>query len=198
MNLSAILVVFSVIFIAELPDKSMFASLALSTRFRKSYVWAGAAAAFLVHVCIAVTAGHLMTLMPRRLLEGVVGVLFLIGSGLLLFGKDEDESQERKKLEKEASKTPDTFVKVFTTSFVVIFLGEWGDITQIATANYAAKYHSPFEVGISAVAALWSVAALGVLLGSKLLDRVPARTLQRTTALVLLIFASLSIAAAIK
>jgi len=176
----------------------MFASLALSTRFRKSYVWAGAAAAFLVHVIIAVTAGHFMTLLPHRLLEIIVGALFLLGAGLLAFGKDEDEAEERKKLEKQTSGTADSFLKVFATSFVVIFLGEWGDITQIATANYAAKYHDPWGVGIGAVAALWTVAALGVLLGSKLLNRVPARTLQRITAVVLLIFAVVSFVAAFK
>jgi Ca2+/H+ antiporter, TMEM165/GDT1 family len=197
-QLSIILVTFGVIFIAELPDKSMFASLVLSTRFRKSYVWIGAAAAFLVHVIIAVTAGHLMTLLPHRLLEAVVGLLFLAGATLLAFGKDEDEAEERKKLEKETAEIPARFTKVFVTSFVVIFLGEWGDITQIATANYAAKYHSPLSVGIGAVAALWSVAALGVVVGSKLLGRVPARTLQRATAVILLLFAGLSFAAALK
>jgi putative Ca2+/H+ antiporter (TMEM165/GDT1 family) len=198
MGLSVILVVFGVIFIAELPDKSMFASLALSTRFRKSYVWLGAAAAFLVHVVIAVTAGHFLTLLPHKLLEITVGILFLVGAYLLTFGKDEDGGQEREKLQKEARQVSDSFAKVFTTSFVVIFLGEWGDITQIATANYAAKYHDPLVVGTCAVAALWSVAALGVLLGSKLLDHVPARTLQRTTATILLIFAVVSFATAFK
>jgi putative Ca2+/H+ antiporter (TMEM165/GDT1 family) len=198
MSLSSILVVFGVIFIAELPDKSMFASLALSTRFRKSYVWLGAAAAFLVHVIIAVTAGHFMTLLPHKLLEAVIGLLFLIGAGLLAFSKDEDEADERKKLEKETRGQTDTFLKVFATSFVVVFLGEWGDITQIATANYAAKYHDPLGVGIAAVTALWVVAALAVLLGSKLLNRVPGRTLQRITAVILLIFAVVSLTAAFK
>jgi putative Ca2+/H+ antiporter (TMEM165/GDT1 family) len=198
MSLTTIAVVFGVIFVAELPDKSMFASLALSTRFRKSYVWAGAAAAFLVHVIIAVTAGHFMTLLPHKLLEVIVGVLFLAGAGLLMFGKDEDESKERKKLAAEMHGVRDSFLKVFATSFTVIFLGEWGDITQIATANYAAKYHDPLSVGIGATLALWGVAGLGIVLGSKLLGRVPARTLQRATAIILVIFAALSFAAALK
>lgn len=198
MNLSTIAVVFGVLFIAELPDKSMFASLVLSTRFRKSFVWLGAAAAFLVHVIIAVTAGRVMTLLPHKALELIVGLLFLIGAGLLTFGKDEDESDERRKLELKTKNKSDTFGKVFATSFVVIFLGEWGDLTQIATANYAAKFHDPLSVGIGAVAALWSVAALGVSLGSKLVGRIPARTLQRVTALVLLFFAALSFYSAFK
>jgi putative Ca2+/H+ antiporter (TMEM165/GDT1 family) len=197
-NISTVIVVFGVIFVAELPDKSMFASLALSTRFRRSYVWLGAAAAFLVHVVIAVTAGHFMTLLPHKLLEVVVGLLFLLGAGLLAFGKDEDEADERKKVEKQAAAMSHGFIKVFSISFGVVFLGEWGDITQIATANYAARYHDPLSVGIGALAALWSVAALGILLGSKLLDRVPARTLQRITAAILLIFAIISFYTAFK
>jgi putative Ca2+/H+ antiporter (TMEM165/GDT1 family) len=48
---------FPIIFLGELPDKTMFASLLLSTRGRPVQVWLGAAAAFTVHVAIAVSAG---------------------------------------------------------------------------------------------------------------------------------------------
>lgn len=192
-------VVFGVIFIAELPDKSMFASLALSTRYKKSYVWMGAAAAFLVHVIIAVTAGKFLTLLPRHLLELIVGALFLLGAGLLIFGKNEDESAEIEKLNQDnPGSLSRNFWKVFGTSFGVIFLGEWGDITQIVTANYVAKYHDVWSVGIGAAAGLWAVAALGIFIGSKLLSRVPARLLQRITGLILLLFALFSIWSGIK
>jgi putative Ca2+/H+ antiporter (TMEM165/GDT1 family) len=193
MHLSIIALVFGVVFIAELPDKSMFASLALSARYRKIYVWMGAAAAFLVHVIIAVTAGRLLRLLPKHALEIIIGLLFLAGAMLLLFGKDEDESSEEEKLEKEAKKYKHSFLKVFGISFVVVFLGEWGDITQIVTANFAAKYHSALSVGVGAVLGLWTVAAVGIFLGSKLLDKVPGRTVQRITGLALLIFALFSL-----
>lgn len=199
MNLSVIFLVLGTVFIAELPDKSMFASLALSTRFRKSYVWAGAAAAFLVHVIIAVTAGHFLTLLPKRPLEIIVGALFLLGAGLLLFGKDEDEAEEKDKLAHEGKKQlPGTFTKVFATSFTVVFLGEWGDITQIVTANYAAKYHDAWSVGLGAVLGLWLVAAFGVFIGSRLLERIPARRVQQGTAVILLILAVISIASGVR
>ena len=172
----------------------MFASLALSTRFRKSYVFFGAAAAFLVHVIIAVTAGRFLTLLPRHLLEIVVGLLFLLGAGLLLFGKDEDESEEKSALRKKSTPTSSgTFLKVFATSFTVVFLGEWGDITQIVTANYAAKYQSTLSVAIGAILGLWLVAALGIFIGSALLERVPGRIVQRATGVILLLFAAFSI-----
>jgi Ca2+/H+ antiporter, TMEM165/GDT1 family len=193
-NFSVLLLVLGVVFIAELPDKSMFASLALSTRFRKSYVWTGAACAFLVHVIIAVTAGRFLTLLPKRPLEPAVGALFLIGAGLLLFGKDEDESKERTKLTHESDKeAPGTFGGVFATSFTVVFLGEWGDATQIVTANYAAKYHELLSVAIGATLGLWLVAAFGIFIGSRLLEKIPTRVVQRVTSAILLLFAAISI-----
>ena len=57
MNVLVAAAVFPVIFIGELPDKTMFASLVLASRGRPLAVWLGAAGAFLVHVVIAVTIG---------------------------------------------------------------------------------------------------------------------------------------------
>ncbi len=87
MHIDIIALVFGVIFIAELPDKSLFASLVLGTKFPWLYVWLGAAAAFLVHVIIAVTAGKLLTLLPHAILQTVITLLFLAGALILLFGK---------------------------------------------------------------------------------------------------------------
>ncbi|MFI5275194.1 MAG: TMEM165/GDT1 family protein [Candidatus Saccharimonadales bacterium] len=198
MDLGIAALVFGVIFISELPDKSMFASLILGMRYRKKYVWLGAAAAFLIHVLIAVTAGQAFSLLPHRVVESVVAALFLLGALLLLFGGHglEDEKEEERKLKKKV-KAPN-FWKIFGTSFSVIFIGEWGDITQIATANYAARYHDPISVGLGAVAALWAVAAIAVLAGSKLLKIIPATLLQRITAIILLIFAVISAYSAIR
>ena len=198
MSLGILLTVAAVIFLAELPDKSMFASLVLGTRYRPLYVWLGVASAFLVHVIIAVTAGSLLHLLPHRLVQSVVAVLFLAGAGLVLFSVEEEESEAEEaeaNLEKGALPTP--FWRVFLTSFTVIFLGEWGDITQIATANYAAKY-DPLTVAVGATLGLWLVSGLGVVLGAKLLKYVNVRLLQRITAAILVIFAIISAISAIR
>src|SRR5947209_18626271 len=86
-----ILIVFAVIAVAELPDKSLFASLVLGTRYRASWVFCGVAVAFLVHVIIAVTAGGLLTLLPHRVVEIAVAVLFAIGAAIMLLGHESDE-----------------------------------------------------------------------------------------------------------
>ena len=82
--LAAAGVAFVLTFLGELPDKSLFASLVLGTRYRAAYVWAGVAAAFTVHVGIAVTAGRLLALLPQHLVDGVVAALFLAGAVYLL------------------------------------------------------------------------------------------------------------------
>jgi putative Ca2+/H+ antiporter (TMEM165/GDT1 family) len=196
MHIELIALVFGVIFIAELPDKSLFASLVLGSRFPKWFVWLGAASAFLVHVIIAVTAGKLLTFLPHRILEGVIASLFLGGAALLFFGKHSVEKDSHK-----ASTTPKVmpgFWKIYATSFSVVFLGEWGDITQITTANYAAKYHDPWSVAIGAILGLWAVTALAVTAGTKALTLVPPKVLQRTTGSVLLVFGIFSLISAIR
>jgi putative Ca2+/H+ antiporter (TMEM165/GDT1 family) len=192
-------IAFGVIFLAELPDKSMIASLVLGTRFRALYVWIGAAAAFAVHVVIAVAAGGALALLPHRLVQAIVAALFLIGAALLLFGREERE-QEQGLEEAEAAATvvQPTLRRVATVSFLVIFVGEWGDITQIATANLAAKYHDPLAVGIGACLGLWSVVAVGVLAGAKLIERVPLALVRRVTGVVLAALGVLSAIAAMR
>ena len=199
MSLGVLLTVAVVIFLAELPDKSMFASLVLGTRYRALYVWAGVASAFLVHVVIAVSAGSVLHLLPHRLLEAIVAALFLVGAGLVFFGADEGEDETEGGVERAADEqtAAPSFRRVYLTSFTVIFIGEWGDITQIATANYAAKY-DPVTVGIGAVLGLWLVSGLGVTVGARLLRYVPITLLQRVTAVILVVFAVISAVAAIR
>lgn len=196
MHFGIIALLFGIVFVAELPDKSLFASLILSTKFPGFYVWLGAAAAFLVHVIIAVTAGRLLTLLPHRVLEAVIAFLFLAGAALVLFGKHGLESSPKPK--ELAAKALHSRRKVFITAFSVIFIGEWGDITQIATANYAAKYHDAVNVAIGATLGLWAVTGLAIVVGTRALTLVPPKVLQRVTGLVLLGFGIYSAVSAIR
>jgi len=178
--------VFGIVFVGELPDKTMFASLVLAARGRILLVWLGTAAAFVVHAAIAVTVGGvLFTLLPHRLVQGVVALIFLFGAVMAYrdTGSDEDEI---------ASDTGYRFegVRTIVTAFVVIFIAEWGDLTQILTANLAARYDNAIEVGIAATAALWSVAALAMVAG-RFLRRLPVPIVRKVTAVVLLVLAAL-------
>ncbi|CQR64307.1 TMEM165/GDT1 family protein [Streptomyces leeuwenhoekii] len=171
--------VFGVVFLAELPDKTALAGLVLGTRYRASYVFAGVAAAFALHVALAVAAGSVLTLLPQQIVHALTGVLFLGGAAVLLMKKDEDDEEIRKPENQ-------SFWKVSGAGFMLILVAEFGDLTQIMTANLAARYEDPLSVGLGAVLALWAVAGLGIVGGKALMKRVPLRLITQIAALVML------------
>jgi Ca2+/H+ antiporter, TMEM165/GDT1 family len=166
--------VFGVTFVAELPDKSLFASLVLGTRYRPAHVWLGVATAFAVHVGLAVTVGGLLTLAPHFVVDSVSAALFLGGAAWMVRSGAEEEKEPGPDAARLGAPAP-TLRRVFLTSFAVVFVGEWGDVTQITTATFVAHYHQPLIIGAAALAALWAVSALAVFGGAKLLARVPER-----------------------
>ena len=183
--------VFPVIFIGELPDKTMFASLVLASRGRPYAVWLGAAGAFLIHVVLATTIGvGLFTLLPTRAVDGLVATLFLAGA---IYAFREAGRDHGPLIAHEAA----THRRAVATAFVVVFIAEWGDLTQLLTANLAAHYQSPLSVGVGAVAALWCVAALAVVGGRGFLRFVRVDLVRRVTGVVLLVLAAVAAWAAV-
>ncbi|MET8947812.1 TMEM165/GDT1 family protein [Streptomyces sp. NPDC004542] len=179
LSITVTALVFGVVFLAELPDKTALAGLVLGTRYRASYVFAGVAAAFLLHVVLAVAAGSVLTLLPQRIVHAITGVLFLGGAAVLLLKKGEDEEEIRKPADQ-------SFWKVAGTGFTLILVAEFGDLTQIMTANLAARYDDALSVGLGAVLALWAVAGLGIVGGKALMRRVPLRLITKIAAALML------------
>ena len=188
MDFAVVFAVFPIIFIGELPDKTMFASLVMSTRGRPALGWGGAAAAVAVHVVIAVTIGvALFHLLPHQVLDAVVAGMFLVGAALAMREavKEKKQRQEEVIVEREVA----SHRRVAVTAFLVIFLAEWGDLTQILTANLAAHYHDPISVAVGAALALWAVAGLAVIGGQSLLRYINLFTIRIVTAVVLVALA---------
>ncbi|HEV2374132.1 MAG TPA: TMEM165/GDT1 family protein [Streptosporangiaceae bacterium] len=192
MDLVIAATVFVLVFPAELPDKTALASLVLGSRYRPAYVFAGVAAAFAIHAALAVTAGSLLALLPRRAVEAVVAVLFAFGAVWLLRGRREHDEEHLSVRGGQAR-----FWRVAATSFAVVFLAEFGDLTQILTAGLAARYHNPVAVGIGAVLATCSVAALAIMGGRSLLRFVSITWVTRLAAAAMLVLAVISLVSAI-
>ncbi len=183
--------VFPVIFLGELPDKTMFASLVMASRGRPAAVWLGAAGAFVVHAVIATTVGAgLFALLPRRAVDWVVAGLFLAGA---VYAYLEGQRDETRLIDRQVA----SHRRVAVTAFVVIFVAEWGDLTQILTANLAAHYHDALSVAVGAVVALWAVAALAVMSGQGILRYLPMRLVRRVTAVILVVLAAVAVAEAV-
>ncbi|MFB6617699.1 TMEM165/GDT1 family protein [Streptomyces sp. NPDC085524] len=189
-SFTVLAIAFGVVFLAELPDKTALAGLMLGTRYRASYVFAGVAAAFAVHVALAIAAGSVLTLLPHRLVQAVVGVLFLAGAAMLLLKKSDGEEEVKPPADQ-------SFWKVSGAGFMLILVAEFGDLTQIMTANLAARYDNPVSVGLGAVLALWAVAGIGILGGRTLMKYVPLRLITKVAAAVMAALAVFSLYEAI-
>ena len=176
--------VFAVTFVVELPDKSLFASLLLGSRYQPWHVWLGVMAAFAVHVGLAVTAGSLLTAAPHQIVQLVSAALFLGGAVWMLRSRPGDENEPGPDAARLGAASP-RMLRVTATSFAVVFVGEWGDITQVTTANFAAHYQQPLIVAVAAVAALWTVSGLAVFVGPKVLGRIPERWVRVAGAIAL-------------
>jgi putative Ca2+/H+ antiporter (TMEM165/GDT1 family) len=187
--LSVIAAAFILVLPVELPDKTLFATLVLATRFAPLPVFVGVGTAFGLQVAIAVTAGSLLSLLPEALVTGVVAVLFLVGAVILWRSASSGSEDE------ELAETPEhpSFLKAAAISFGVLFAAEWGDLSQLATAGLAARYDAPVSVFIGAWAALLTVSALAVFLGKKLADRLPIALIRRVAAGLFLVFAVLAV-----
>ncbi|MDQ6875969.1 MAG: TMEM165/GDT1 family protein [Actinomycetota bacterium] len=188
-SLGVLAATFLVILSVELPDKTLVATLVLSTKYRPWPVLIGVTAAFFVQCVVAVTAGQLLHLLPHRLLLGVVALLFAAGAFVLL-----REARRTKAVEDAASDddVPERDVstrRMVTTSFGVLFAAEWGDASQLATAALTARYDEPVTVFVGAFVALVGVAALAVVLGQVILRVVPLVWIHRIAGVLFAVIA---------
>jgi len=187
---------FALIFPVEFPDKTFVATLVLATRFRPLLVWIGVSSAFLVQTVVAVLLGSALAALPRTPVEVLSMLLFLVGGFVLLRGAshaDEEEAEaEAEFTEVAESKAGATGFKAIVTSFLVLFLAEWGDLSQLLTANLVIRYGEPLSVGVGAFLALATVSGLAAALGHQLLRRVKLATIRRIGGGVCLALATLT------
>lgn len=179
----ALVSAFGLVLAVELPDKTLVATLVLTTRFRAWPVFAGVCVAFAVQCVIAVLFGKALTLLPDALVTTIVAVMFGIGAFMLLregfsTGVDGEEDASR------SGPSPVSFLRSAITSFGVLFAAEWGDASQLATASLAARFDNPFAVGLGAFVALVSVAGLAVFIGQKVRSRIRPKLIQRAAGFI--------------
>ena len=192
LDLATAAVVFGTIFLVELPDKTFIATLVMSTRFRPLLVWVGVCLAFFVQTAIAVAAGGLLARLPRTPVEVFACLMFLAGGILLLRGAgraDEEEAETEAEFGEKAARSVVGW-RVVTLSFTVLFLAEWGDLSQILTASLVVRYDDPASVFVGAFLALATVSGLAAALGRTLLTRMRLSTIRRVGGTVCLLLAA--------
>lgn len=175
---------FGLIFLAELGDKTQLVCMTLAARHRHWPVLLGSIAAFLLLNTLAVVFGAgLATWVPEQVLAAVVAALFAFFGILSLRAKDGEEGEEVRERSGHG---------IFLTTFLMIFLAEMGDKTQLAVAGLASTL-AWAPVWIGATLALSASSILGVVAGRALLSRVPLRRLHQISGVFFLVLAALAL-----
>jgi Ca2+/H+ antiporter, TMEM165/GDT1 family len=196
MNFGLAAATFALVIPAELPDKTFISSVVLSTRHRPLPVWIGAASGLILQAGIAVVAGRLIALLPHRVVGAIVAALFLGGAAYLLFKKEEVvEEQGEEIAEREEglveggtrlSLPRDRALRLAATSFAVVALAEFGDLTQVLIANLSARSRDPLSVFVGGAVAFIVISGIGVAAGRTLTRVVPLSVVRRISGLALL------------
>ncbi len=197
MNFGALLATFAIVIPAELPDKTMITCIVMSSRHRAMPVWLGGAAALILQAGVAVIAGRLLALLPATPLHAVVATLFIAGAAYLILLPEreqtstsealvEEEEEEREEAKEEAAGAASSPWRPLFTTFSIVALAEFGDITQIVIANLTARYHAPLAVFLGASAAFVLVSGIGVLGGRTIIRVVPLSVVRRISGVILL------------
>ena len=181
MSFAIAVTAFLLIFPIELPDKTFIATLVLATRYKPLPVWLGVSAAFAVQTVIAVALGGLIGRLPRTPVELFAGLMFVTGGVILIRGAGKADAEEAEAEEEFESKTQPGIHgwRVVGASFLVLFVAEWGDLSQLLTASLVVRYQDPVSVGVGAFVALAAVSGVGALLGRTLLKRIRLATIRR-------------------
>ncbi|CAN5219925.1 TMEM165/GDT1 family protein [soil metagenome] len=197
MSIQTLLQTFVAIFLAELPDKTMVATVVLVARYRRPvWVWTGAVLAFSVHVVVAVAAGSALSLLPDTAVQSVVAALFLTGA-VLLFRAGRSAAADLDGVDATPVAVPSVRATVLG-SFGLIVLAEWGDLTQLATASLAASSGQPVATGLGALLALATVAGIASTFGRQLVARVPIHRVNYAGSVVFAALAVWTLAEAVR
>lgn len=176
-TLNEILIPLLAVGLAEMGDKTQLSILLLSSRTREyAQLLAGVMLAFLLADGFAILVGSWVTnVIPVHLVKLISGGVFVL-FGLLILKGDKDKEEESNLSPKNA----------FISGFTMIFLSEWGDKTQIASALFATEYN-PWMVFLGVMAALLILSIMAVYLGRFLAGKIDRRVITKVAGVVFLL-----------
>ncbi|MCH7335720.1 TMEM165/GDT1 family protein [Acinetobacter sp. NIPH 2699] len=171
----------SIVALAEMGDKTQLLALLLAARFRKPIpiLIAILLATLINHGLSAVLGQWITTVLSPEILLWILALGF-IGMAIWMLIPDElgDETENINKWQKFG---------VFGATFILFFLAEIGDKTQIATVALAARFDSIFWVTLGTTLGMLIANAPAVFIGNKLAERLPIALIHKIGAAIFLI-----------
>ncbi len=174
--IQSILIPFATILVAEFLDKSQLSILLLATKTKRHLaLLLGVCLAFVVVDGTAILFGSVLTtLIPHTMLKVISGGLFLLFGFLSLRQSDEDETK------------PKIMANPLFTGFLIVFLSEWGDKTQIASTVFATQY-KPFFVFVGVLSALFLLSIIAVTFSKVLLHYIHVRNIRQISGILFIL-----------
>jgi putative Ca2+/H+ antiporter (TMEM165/GDT1 family) len=163
--------------LAEMGDKTQLSVLLLSSRTREyTQLLAGIMLAFLLADGFAILVGSWVTnVIPVHLVKLISGAVFILFGVMILRGDKEAEEDSRLSPR-----------NAFVSGFSMIFLSEWGDKTQIASALFATEY-DPRLVLVGVMTALLILSVMAIYLGKFLASRIDRKRITKVAGIVFLL-----------
>ena len=178
------LAAFTLVFCAEMGDKTQLIVMAFAARYSWRPVMAAVLAATLANHGLAVLLGVLLGgLLPETEMRLAGSVAFLAFGLLTLRGGGEEEGEEVRQ-----SRSP------FWTVALTFFLGEMGDKTQLSVLTIAAAQGAWLSVLAGSTLAMLVADGLAIVLGAKLRSRVSPDTMKKISAFVFILGGALGLA----
>ncbi|TCB65577.1 TMEM165/GDT1 family protein [Acinetobacter sp. ANC 4178] len=171
----------AIVALAEMGDKTQLLALLLAARFRKPVpiLIAILAATLINHGLSAVLGQWITTVLSPEVLIWVLSLGFIgMAAWMLIPDELDDETDSINKWQRFG---------VFGATFVLFFLAEIGDKTQIATVALAARYDSIFWVMAGTTVGMMMANAPAVFVGNKLADKLPISLIHKIGAIIFLI-----------
>jgi len=186
--------------ISELGDKTFFIAVILSMRHARHLVLAGVIAALAAMTLLSVAIGNLIAFLPKVYTHYAAIALFLIFGIKLLYAASQmspvtdcevvAEAKEAVEVGEKNLKGSNNPFAILLESFILTFLAEWGDRTQIATVTLAAA-NDVVGVTLGAIAGHSICAVIAVMGGNLIAGRVSERAVTAIGGLLFLVFAGL-------
>jgi Ca2+/H+ antiporter, TMEM165/GDT1 family len=202
---------------SELGDKTFFMAVVLATRYPRKPVLIGVVGALAAMTMLSVGIGHFLMLLPQFLvqqlpsnlsflakitIQQVAALLFFLFGLKLLYESRRMSAQTDEEVRAEAAEAVEagdrkfqqrnTFWKIVIESFVLTFVAEWGDRTQIATIALAAA-KNPIGVTIGGIVGHTICSLIAVWGGKMIAGRISEKTITIVGGLLFILFAVLTI-----
>ncbi len=177
--MDSFLIALLVVGIAELGDKTQLVTLYLAARFRRPWpIVAGVLVASILNLGLAVLVGAWLGRFLEGWIEVAVALLFIAMGIWLLWASASDDEEALPQVSGRGA---------FMTTFLLFFLMEMGDKTQLATYGLAAGLERPALVLAGAVLAMVAANAPAVWLGHRYASRLPQALFKRISAVVFIL-----------